>query len=159
MVDNVIPFIKGEEEKPSGTPQRLGGSRTAKSRTRRRHHLSALHPRAGVGWPHGGCLGVLRAQAFEGSIRIWKSFSGKPQALDLPSAPKPFLTYFEDEARPQTRLDRDIGKGMGVAIGRLRGDSLFDYRFVLSHNTVRGAAGGAVLSAELLTAEGYLSAK
>ncbi len=77
--------------------------------------------------------------------------------MGLPSAPKPFLTYFEDEARPQTRLDRDIGRGMGVAIGRLRPDALFDWRFVsLSHNTVRGAAGGAILTAELLAQKGYL---
>jgi aspartate-semialdehyde dehydrogenase len=80
--------------------------------------------------------------------------------MGLPSAPKPFLTYFEDDARPQTRLDRDIGNGMGVTIGRLRPDVLFDYRFVsLSHNTVRGAAGGALLTAEMLTADGYIQAK
>ena len=80
--------------------------------------------------------------------------------MGLPSAPKPFLTYFEDDARPQTRIDRDIGNGQGVAIGRLRPDVLFDYRFVsLSHNTVRGAAGGAVLTAELLTSDGYIQAK
>ena len=83
-----------------------------------------------------------------------------PQKLKLPSAPQPFLTYFEDDSRPQTKLDRDLGRGMGVAIGRLRPDSLFDYRFVsLSHNTVRGAAGGAILTAELLAAEGWLQAK
>jgi aspartate-semialdehyde dehydrogenase len=80
--------------------------------------------------------------------------------MGLPSAPKPFLTYFEDDSRPQTKLDRDIGNGMGVTIGRLRPDALFDWRFVsLSHNTVRGAAGGAVLTAELLTKEGYVTAK
>ena len=93
-------------------------------------------------------------------LEAWRSFVGKPQTLNLPSAPKPFLTYFEEDARPQTRLDRDLGNGMGVSIGRLRPDALFDYRFVcLSHNTVRGAAGGAVLTAELLRAEGYLAAK
>ena len=91
-------------------------------------------------------------------VARWSAFAGRPQELALPSAPKPFLTYFEDPTRPQTKLDRDIGNGMGVAIGRLRPDSLFDYRFVcLSHNTVRGAAGGAVLSAELLVAEGYIT--
>ena len=90
----------------------------------------------------------------------WKEFQGQPQQLGLPSAPKPFLTYFEDDARPQTRLDRDAGGGQGVTIGRLRPDAMFDCRFVcLSHNTVRGAAGGAVLTAELLTAEGFLQAK
>jgi aspartate-semialdehyde dehydrogenase len=90
----------------------------------------------------------------------WREFAGRPQALSLPSAPKPFLTYFEDDSRPQTRSERDLGQGMGVSIGRLRPDALFDYRFVcLSHNTVRGAAGGAVLTAELLQAEGWISAK
>ena len=93
-------------------------------------------------------------------IELWKSWVPKPQKMGLPSAPKPFLTYFEDDSRPQTKLDRDAGNGMAVTIGRLRPDSFFDYRFVgLSHNTVRGAAGGAVLTAELLTKEGYIVAK
>jgi aspartate-semialdehyde dehydrogenase len=93
-------------------------------------------------------------------LGLWKEFAGRPQQLSLPSAPTPFLQYFEDESRPQTRLDRDAGKGMAVTIGRLRPDSLFDWRFVaLSHNTVRGAAGGAVLTAELLTKDGWIQAK
>jgi aspartate-semialdehyde dehydrogenase len=93
-------------------------------------------------------------------LEAWRGFVGRPVELALPSAPSPFLTYFEDPSRPQTKLDRDIGNGMGVAIGRLRTDALFDYRFVcLSHNTVRGAAGGAVLTAELLVAEGYIAAR
>jgi len=84
----------------------------------------------------------------------------RPQQLGLPSAPCPFLQYVDEPARPQTRLDRDAGHGMAVTIGRLREDRLLDYRFVsLSHNTVRGAAGGGVLTAELLRAEGYLRAK
>jgi aspartate-semialdehyde dehydrogenase len=93
-------------------------------------------------------------------IGRWRSFTAKPQALGLPSAPQPFLTYFDDDARPQTRLDRDAGGGMGITLGRLRPDAIFDYRFVgLSHNTVRGAAGGAILTAELLVAEGYVGAR
>jgi aspartate-semialdehyde dehydrogenase len=101
-----------------------------------------------------------RKPSKEEVIELWRGFVGKPQTLDLPSAPKPFLTYFEDDSRPQTKLDRDNGGGMGVTIGRLRPDVLFDYRFVaLSHNTVRGAAGGAVLTAELLSAEGWLERK
>ena len=101
-------------------------------------------------------LGLAREEV----LALWKAFEGKPQKLGLPSAPRPFLTYFEDESRPQTRLDRDAGQGMAVTIGRLRPDALFDYRFVaLSHNTVRGAAGGAVLTAELLQAEGQLKAR
>ena len=86
----------------------------------------------------------------------WAKFSGRPQELSLPSAPKQFLQYFEEDNRPQTRLDRMREGGMGVNIGRLREDTQYDYKFVcLSHNTLRGAAGGAVLLAELLCAEGY----
>ncbi|MEA5011699.1 MAG: Asd/ArgC dimerization domain-containing protein, partial [Angelakisella sp.] len=89
-------------------------------------------------------------------LRRWAEFSGEPQKLDLPSAPKQFLHYFEEENRPQTRLDRDLEKGMAVSVGRLREDSQYDYKFVcLSHNTIRGAAGGAILMAELLAAKGY----
>ena len=86
----------------------------------------------------------------------WKNFSGVPQELELPSAPKQFLNYFEEDNRPQTKLDRDLEGGMAVSIGRLREDKQYDYKFVcLSHNTLRGAAGGAVLMAELLAAKGY----
>ena len=87
----------------------------------------------------------------------WKNFKGRAQELELPSAPKQFLHYFEEDNRPQTKLDRNLENGMGVSIGRLREDTIFDYKFVsLSHNTLRGAAGGAVLMAELLCAEGYM---
>ena len=90
-------------------------------------------------------------------LRRWKEFAGEPQRLNLPSAPKQFLTYFEEDNMPQTRLNRDQEHGMGVSIGRLREDSQYDYKFVcLSHNTIRGAAGGAVLMAELLAENGYL---
>jgi len=96
----------------------------------------------------------------EDIIADWKAFAGKPQTLKLPSAPGQFITYFEEDNRPQTRLDRDLYGGMGVSVGRLREDSVYDYKFVgLSHNTLRGAAGGAVLIAELLYKEGYLTAK
>ena len=93
-------------------------------------------------------------------LSAWKEFRGRPQQLSLPSAPSPFLQYFEDDTRPQTRLDRDAGNGQAISIGRLRPDAMFDWRFVaLSHNTVRGAAGGAVLTAELLKSDGYIVAK
>ena len=93
-------------------------------------------------------------------IEKWESFSGEPQKLNLPSAPKQFIRYMEEENRPQVSLDVDFEHGMGVSMGRLREDTLFDYKFVgLSHNTIRGAAGGAVLCAELLTAKGYISKK
>ena len=89
-------------------------------------------------------------------LEAWKNFAGKPQQMKLPHAPEQFITYFEEDNRPQAALDRDIYGGMGVTVGRLREDSLFDYKFVgLSHNTLRGAAGGAVLNAELLYKEGY----
>lgn len=91
-------------------------------------------------------------------IEEWNSYAGLPQKLALPSAPEKFITYFDENDRPQTRLDRDIYGGMGVCVGRLREDAIFDYKFVgLSHNTLRGAAGGAVLIAELLYRQGYLS--
>jgi aspartate-semialdehyde dehydrogenase len=101
-----------------------------------------------------------RKPSREQILSAWKEYAGRPQQLGLPSAPTPFLHYFEDDSRPQTRLDRDVGGGQAIAIGRLRPDPVFDWRFVaLSHNTVRGAAGGAVLTAELLASDGYLVAK
>ncbi|MBQ3037877.1 MAG: aspartate-semialdehyde dehydrogenase, partial [Clostridia bacterium] len=90
-------------------------------------------------------------------LNAWKEFAGVPQELKLPHAPKQFLNYFEDPTRPQTKLDRNLEGGMAVSIGRLRPDSQYDYKFVcLSHNTLRGAAGGAVLMSELITAQGYM---
>ncbi|MBQ7048031.1 MAG: aspartate-semialdehyde dehydrogenase, partial [Clostridia bacterium] len=91
---------------------------------------------------------------------IWKEFKGEPQTLGLPHAPEQFITYFEENDHPQTGLDRTIGGGMGISVGRLRNDPIFDYKFVcLSHNTLRGAAGGAVLIAEMLYRKGYIQAK
>ena len=93
-------------------------------------------------------------------LAAWREYTGLPQRRELPSAPRPFLRYHDDDARPQTRLDRDAGDGEAISIGRLRPDPVFDWKFVgLSHNTVRGAAGGGILTAELLASEGYLSAK
>ncbi|MBQ1212057.1 MAG: aspartate-semialdehyde dehydrogenase, partial [Clostridia bacterium] len=91
-------------------------------------------------------------------LEAWNTFEGKPQQLGLPSAPEKFVTYFEEDNRPQAKLDRDIYGGMGVTVGRLRPDTIFDWKFVgLSHNTLRGAAGGAVLIAELLYRLGYFA--
>jgi aspartate-semialdehyde dehydrogenase len=163
MVDNVIPFIKGEEEKSEKEPLKIWGTmRDGKIVNAAEPVFTAQCIRVPASDGHLAAVFITfeKKPAKEEVLELWRSFEGKPQKLGLPSAPKPFLTYFEDDARPQTRLDRDAGNGMAVTIGRLRPDVLFDYRFVcLSHNTIRGAAGGAVLSAELLTAEGYIKAK
>ncbi len=163
MLDNVIPFIKGEEEKSEKEPLKIWGEmRDGKivNATEPVFTAQCIRVPATDGHLAAAFVTFERKPAKEEILELWRSFEGKPQKLGLPSAPKPFLTYFEDEARPQTRLDRDAGNGMAVTIGRLRPDVLFDYRFVcLSHNTVRGAAGGAVLTAELLTAEGFIQAK
>ncbi|MFL5302712.1 MAG: aspartate-semialdehyde dehydrogenase [Anaeromyxobacteraceae bacterium] len=163
MVDNVIPFIKGEEEKSEKEPLKIWGSmRDGKIVNAAEPVITAQCLRVPVTDGHMAAAFVQfeRKPSREQILAAWSEFSGKPQKLGLPSAPKQFLRYFEDDARPQTRLDRDAENGQGVTIGRLRPDALFDWRFVaLSHNTVRGAAGGAVLTAELLTAEGFIQAK
>jgi len=163
MVDNLIPFIKGEEEKSELEPMKIWGSiRDGAIVAATEPVITAQCLRVPVTDGHMAAVFVQfeKKPAKDSILARWKEFEGRPQQLGLPSAPRPFLTYFEDDSRPQTRLDRDIGAGMGVAIGRLRPDALFDWRFVaLSHNTVRGAAGGAVLNAELLTEEGYIAAK
>jgi aspartate-semialdehyde dehydrogenase len=163
MVDNVIPFIKGEEEKSEKEPLKIWGTiRDNKIVNAAEPVITAQCLRVPVTDGHMAAVfaSFERKPSKEQILSAWKEFAGKPQKLSLPSAPKPFLTYFEDDARPQTRLDRDAGNGQAITIGRLRPDALFDWRFVaLSHNTVRGAAGGAVLTAELLTAEGFIQGK
>ena len=163
MIDNVIPFIGGEEEKSEKEPLKIWGKIDGSV------IATAVGPvittqciRVPVSDGHLATVFVNfeNKPSKEEIIELWKNFKGKPQLLSLPSAPQPFLKYFEEENRPQTKLDRDYENGMGVTIGRLREDHLFQYKFVaLSHNTVRGSAGGGVLSAELLTAEGYLQAR
>jgi aspartate-semialdehyde dehydrogenase len=163
MVDNVIPFIAGEEEKSEKEPLKVWG------RVAQGEIVAATAPlitsqciRVPVTDGHLAAVFVAFRErpARERILELWASYAPRPQQLELPSAPRPFLQYIDEPARPQTRLDRDAGKGMAVTIGRLREDRLLDYRFVaLSHNTVRGAAGGGVLTAELLCAEGYLRAK
>lgn len=163
MVDNLIPFIKGEEEKSEKEPMKIWGRIEGNGIVAAREPvISAQCIRVPASDGHMAAVFVQfeKKASKEEILGLWKSFAGRPQQLSLPSAPKPFLQYFEDDARPQTRLDRDAGNGMAVTIGRLRPDSLFDWRFVaLSHNTVRGAAGGAVLTAELLTKDGWIAAK
>ncbi len=163
MLDNVIPYIGGEEEKSEQEPLRIWGS--VKDGAIVKSELPIITSqciRVPVADGHLAAVFVSFEQkpSKEEILNLWKTFKGRPQELGLPSAPKQFITYFEEENRPQTRLDRDIEKGMGISAGRLREDTLYDYKFVsLSHNTLRGAAGGAVLIAELLKAEGYIQPK
>lgn len=163
MADNVIPFIKGEEEKSETEPLKVWGTISGgKIQNATAPVITAQCLRVPVSDGHMAAVFVAfeRKPTRDQILSAWKEFGGKPQQLALPSAPRPFLHYFEDESRPQTRLDRDAGRGQAITIGRLRPDPIFDWRFVaLSHNTVRGAAGGAVLTAELLANEGYLAAK
>lgn len=163
MIDNVIPYIGGEEEKSEQEPLRIWG--TVENGAIVKAAAPAITAQcirvpAADGHMAAVFVSFAKKPTKEEILSLWKNFKGRPQELQLPSAPDPFITYFEEDNRPQTRLDRDIGKGMGVSCGRLREDSLYDYKFVsLSHNTIRGAAGGAVLIAELLKAEGYIKAK
>jgi aspartate-semialdehyde dehydrogenase len=163
MVDNVIPFIKGEEEKSEQEPLKIWGTiNDGRIVTATAPVITAQCIRVPVSDGHMAAVFVAfeKKPTREQILEAWRTYSGKPQALGLPSAPASFLNYFEEENRPQTKLDRDAGHGQAVSIGRLRPDAVFDWRFVaLSHNTVRGAAGGAVLTAELLKAEGFLVAK
>ncbi|MGG1636237.1 aspartate-semialdehyde dehydrogenase [Paenibacillus sp. NRS-1760] len=163
MLDNVIPYIGGEEEKSEQEPLRIWGSIENNEIVKANAPLiSTQCIRVPVLDGHLATVFVSfeNKPSKEEILDRWQQFKGRPQELGLPSAPKQFITYFEEENRPQTRLDRDIEQGMGVSAGRLREDSVYDYKFVgLSHNTIRGAAGGAVLIAELLKAEGYIQAK
>ncbi|MBI2036349.1 aspartate-semialdehyde dehydrogenase [Candidatus Microgenomates bacterium] len=160
MTENVIPFINGEEEKTEQEPLKILG------RLKNGHISQAQYPRISA-----TCIRVPVSDGHLAAVAV--SFKKKPtrtqilssvknaanplQKWHLPSAPNPFIYYFGDDNRPQTRLDRDFGRGMGITFGRLREDKQFDWKFVaLSHNTIRGAAGGAVLTAELLKAKGYL---
>lgn len=159
IVDNVIPYIGGEEEKSENEPLKLWG-RVEDGRIVNAEgpSITAQCLRVPVSDGHMAAVFVSfrKKPAMEEIKSRWASFSGVPQELELPLAPKRFLHYFEEADRPQTRLDRDLEKGMAVSIGRLRPDTQYDYKFVcLSHNTLRGAAGGGVLMAELLAAKGY----
>ena len=159
MIDNVIPYIGGEEEKSEQEPLKIWG------RVENGSIVPAVSPSITAQCLRVACSDGHMAAVFvkfnqkptmEQIREKWSSYSGAPQALELPSAPKQFLHYFEEADRPQTKLDRNLENGMAVSIGRLRPDTQYDYKFVcLSHNTLRGAAGGGVLLAELLAANGY----
>ncbi len=162
MVDNVIPYIGGEEEKSENEPLKIWGKvegdviKNASSPA-----FTAQCIRVPVSDGHMGAVFMRfeegKKPSKEEIIKAWDNYSGRAQELELPSAPKKFLHYFTEDNMPQTKLNRNLENGMAVSIGRLREDSQYDYKFVcLSHNTLRGAAGGAVLLAELLCAEGYM---
>ena len=159
MVDNVIPYIGGEEEKSEKEPLKIWGHiEDGRIVNDDGIEITTQCLRVPVSDGHMAAVFVTfeNKPSIEEMKRLWKEYAGEPQRLELPSAPKQFLHYFEEDNCPQTRLHRDLEGGMAVSIGRIRPDTQYDYKFVcLSHNTLRGAAGGAVLNAELLAAKGY----
>ena len=163
MVENIIPYIGGEEEKSEQEPLRiLGELKDGVIVKASEPVITCQCIRVPVLDGHTAAVFVKfrKKPTKEQLIEKLRAFSGLPQELELPSAPKQFIQYLEEDNRPQVKLDVDFERGMGVSIGRLREDTVYDYKFVgLSHNTLRGAAGGAVLCAELLTAQGYIQAK
>ncbi|MBE2195963.1 MAG: aspartate-semialdehyde dehydrogenase [Anaerolinea sp.] len=160
ILDNVLPYIGGEEEKVETEPQKILGALTQDKIVHLETRISAACNRVPVMDGHTVCVSVgFKHKPTLAQIReAWENYQGHDLARELPSLPKPVITYSEGADRPQPRRDRDAGGGMTTTIGRLRECSLLDYKFVtLSHNTVRGAAGGAILNAELLVAQGYAS--
>ena len=160
IVDNVIPYIGGEEEKSEQEPLKIWGSvQGGVIKNAEGPAITAQCLRVPVSDGHTAAVFVSfeKKPSKEEILKAWQTFGGEPQALCLPSAPKQFIHYFEEDDRPQAKLDRMTENGMAVCAGRLREDILFDYKFIgLSHNTLRGAAGGAVLLAELLAAKNYI---
>ncbi len=160
MVDNIIPYIGGEEEKSEQEPLKVWGRvENGVIVKDDKPLITAQCLRVPVTNGHSAAVFVTfkNKPSMEEMKEIWANFQGVPQQLGLPMAPKQFFHYFEEPDRPQTRTERDLEKGMAISIGRLRPDTQFDYKFVcLSHNTLRGAAGGAVELAELLCAQGYM---
>lgn len=160
MVDNLIPFIGGEEDKSEQEPLKVWGKIEGDKIVNADNiNITTQCLRVPVSDGHTAAVFVSfeNKPSKEEILNLWKEFKGVPQQLELPSAPKQFLNYFEEDNRPQAKLDRELENGMAVSLGRLREDKQYDYKFVcLSHNTLRGAAGGAVLMAELLAAKGYL---
>ena len=163
MIDNVIPYIAGEEEKSENEPLKIWGKiEGSEIINAKKPVITTQCIRVPITDGHLAAVFVSFDQkpSKEEIINLWENYSIKASVKDLPSAPKKFLHYFKEPDRPQTRLDRNFEKGMGITIGRLRADKVFDYKFVcLSHNTLRGAAGGALLIAELLKSEGFIKGK
>lgn len=160
MLDNLIPYIGGEEEKSELEPLKVWGEISGDKIVDAKNPIITTQClRVPVSNGHTAAVFVKfdKKPTVDEIKEAWANYEGEPQRLKLPSAPERFLTYFEDNDRPQAKLDRMLYKGMGVSVGRIREDKVYDYKFVsLSHNTLRGAAGGAVLMAELLAAKGYL---
>jgi aspartate-semialdehyde dehydrogenase len=160
ILDNVIPYIGGEEEKSEKEPLKIWGHiENGEIVSASSPAITAQCLRVPVSDGHTAAVFVKfdKKPTKEEILNAWANFKGEPQTLGLPSAPAQFLKYFEEDNRPQAKLDRMEGNGMSVTAGRLREDSVYDYKFIgLSHNTLRGAAGGAVLLAELLAAKGYM---
>ncbi|MDE6751721.1 MAG: aspartate-semialdehyde dehydrogenase [Eubacterium sp.] len=160
MIDNVIPYIGGEEEKSEKEPLKLWGKIDGSEiKLADKPNFTAQCIRVPVSNGHLGAVFVNfdKKPEKDEMINIWKEFKGRAQELELPSAPKQFLNYFVEDNMPQIKSERMLENGMAISIGRLREDTQYQYKFVcLSHNTLRGAAGGAVLLAELLCAEGYM---
>ena len=163
MLDNVIPYIGGEDEKSEREPLKIFGHvANGQIVNATSPDISAQCLRVACTDGHMAAVSVKFAKkpAMDEILARWADCKPATAGMDLPSSPATFLTYFDDPSRPQTRLDRDFERGMGITIGRLREDKVFDYKFVcLSHNTVRGAAGGGVLSAEYLCKLGYIQPK
>jgi aspartate-semialdehyde dehydrogenase len=161
LIDNVLPTLSGEEEKAEIEPGKiLGAIRGNQVVPDKSITISAHCSRVPVSDGHTACMSLKfagRKPSMEEIISLWRGFKGLPKELALPSAPNPAIIYREEEDRPQPRKDRFAGNGMAVTVGRLRRCNVMDYRFVgLHHNTIRGAAGGSILTAELLAAKGYL---
>ena len=161
MIDNVIPLISGEEEKSEQEPLKVWGKVTETHIIPEASlPISAQCIRVPVTDGHmaAAFMTFEKKPSIDEIKNIWREYKGKPQILNLPSAPKQFLHYFDEIDRPQAGLDRTLEGGMAISLGRLRPDNQYDYRFIgLSHNTLRGAAGGAVLLAELLCADGFIA--
>lgn len=160
ILENVVPLIKGEEEKSELEPRKVFGSIKGNAFIHDESFVISAHcNRVPTLDGHMACVSFQckKKPTREQILKAWKDFTGPPQELDLPSAPTQVVTYMEEPNRPQPRLDRDKDKGMTVSVGRLREDPLLHWKFVgLSHNTIRGAAGGGILTAELLKAKGYV---
>lgn len=160
MLDNVIPYIAGEEEKSESEPLKIWGTLTPGGiQPSQEITISSHCNRVPVSDGHLACVSVAfkKRPTQEQILEAWREFTPLPQQLSLPSAPNPLILYREEPDRPQPRLDRLAGSGMSITVGRLRPCPLLDYRFsALSHNTIRGAAGGAILCAELLLSQGII---